>query len=418
MVKKQKKENFIFKKFSIFWKTQDRLMALTIIALLALNVAMVISASSGIAGSNDGLIFKTIMKLGLFDVAALIVYFICGAFYNKKIMVKNKHYFIFGFIMLGLLFVPLMFPEVNGARAWIDIKIGTIQPSEFMKVFLILFFSTLYYLLELARANNTRLDEPFPQKQLKFLLYAGLSVFIVFFLQNDLGSAIVMICIVFVVGFFDMDRSELSKFYKTLRSIFLIGFVSVLALWVFTPILENLIQLLPLQDYQIDRFLSAADPTYDPLGSSFQLINSLYAFATGGLEGLGFGESIQKFGYIPEAQTDYILAITAEELGIIGVSIVFAGYAIICGRLSAFTRRAKCLSDKVILLGVQTYMFMHLLLNAGGVIGLIPLTGVPLLFVSNGGSSLLAIVGALAICQNIIVKIKLEEKKLKKLKEK
>ena len=157
-----------------------------------------------------------------------------------------------------------------------------------------------------------------------------------------------------------------------------------------------------LQEYQRNRFISAVDPFYDRYNTGFQLIKGLTSIAIGGWFGRGFGQSINKYSQFPAANTDYILAILIEELGYIGFLLLMVLYGIIIFRILSYALLIKSEKAKVVLVGTASYLLIHMLLNIGGVTGMIPLTGVPLLMISAGGSSTMAFMMSLGLCQAII----------------
>ena len=159
-----------------------------------------------------------------------------------------------------------------------------------------------------------------------------------------------------------------------------------------------------LKGYQVSRITAWLDPLSDPYNTSQQLVNALIAFKNGGLFGLGLGNSTQKFGYIPEAHNDFIGAIIYEELGIIGLGLIIIPTCIIIFKLLNYSQKIKENKSRIILLGIASYFFLHLLINLGGVSGLIPMTGVPLLFISSGGSSTVTAFVAIGIAQAIIAR--------------
>ena len=187
-----------------------------------------------------------------------------------------------------------------------------------------------------------------------------------------------------------------------------IGLAVILGLAVFmlTPYGEAIIGMLPLQEYQINRIYSSINPFSDQYGSGYQLINGLVSFASGGWFGVGFGNSVRKYTNFPAANTDFILAIIVEELGFIGFLMILVPYCIIIFRLMNYALKIRNEKAKIILIGVAMYFLLHFILNVGGVTGLIPLTGVPLLMISAGGSSTLAAMSALGIAQAIISRYK------------
>ena len=145
-------------------------------------------------------------------------------------------------------------------------------------------------------------------------------------------------------------------------------------------------------------------PLSDPYDTSMQLSNALIAFNNGGLFGVGLGNSTQKFGYIPESQNDFIGAIIYEELGIIGLGLIIIPTCIIIFKLLKYSQEIKENKSRIILLGIASYFFLHLLINLGGISGLIPMTGVPLLLISAGGSSSVTAFVAVGVAQAIIAK--------------
>ena len=184
-----------------------------------------------------------------------------------------------------------------------------------------------------------------------------------------------------------------------------------LALLAFTVILltpwgEGLINALPLKEYQKNRILSAINPFADQYNTGYQLINGLVSFATGGWFGLGFGNSVRKYTNFPAANTDFILAIIVEELGIVGFLAVFIPYCIIIIQLFRYAQKIRSEKAKIILVGTAMYFLIHMIFNIGGVTGLIPLTGVPLLMISAGGSSTLSIMCCVGFSQAVIAKYK------------
>ena len=146
------------------------------------------------------------------------------------------------------------------------------------------------------------------------------------------------------------------------------------------------------------------NPFIDQYGSGYQLVNGLVSFATGGWFGLGYGNSVRKYTRFPAANTDFILAIVVEELGIIGFLLIYIPYMVIIIRLFMYALKMKSERGKIILIGVAMYIVIHSLFNIGGVTGLIPLTGVPLLMISSGGSSTLSTMCAIGIAQAVIMR--------------
>ena len=191
------------------------------------------------------------------------------------------------------------------------------------------------------------------------------------------------------------------KFRKWLAILMVLGIIMIV--FILTPYGEGIIRKLPLKDYQINRILSSINPFADQYNTGFQLVSGLVAFATGGWTGLGFGNSVRKYTKFPAANTDFILAIVVEELGYIGFLLVFIPYLLIMWRLFSYASRIRSEKAKIILVGTSMYILIHCLFNIGGVTGMIPLTGVPLLMISAGGSSTISLLCAIGIAQAVIL---------------
>lgn len=398
ITQKKRKINYFFSRYD------DKILIVAAFILLLFGSIMVVSASVGLILSNANVVLVTMVKQILFIISGYILYWFMCNFFSIQLAARLKWFLIP--VMISALFVPLLFDPINGSQAWIPIgNLFTLQPSEFSKIIIMVLFGIGCY--EVAIGSKKKelllLETKYPLYILLVIIMCG----IVAFLQKDFGSAIVMALIAFFCFFIPNDRSTW-KLQKWIGWASVIGLVIVLLLLI-TPLWEVFIDLLPLADYQKARFVAAFNPFYDPYGSGYQLSNALFAFASGGLTGLGFGNSIQKYGYLPEAHTDYILAIIVEELGIFGLSIVVVCYGILLYRLYKYARKSNYLYEKVILIGMASYFFIHFTFNIGGVIGLIPLTGVPLLLVSAGGSSVWAVMMGLGICQSLIRKINRRE---------
>ena len=175
------------------------------------------------------------------------------------------------------------------------------------------------------------------------------------------------------------------------------------------PIVEKMADL-PLLGHIAARFVNAANPTaLDMYGGGYQPSHALYAITSSGIFGLGFGNSTRKYGYLTQADSDYILAIIVEELGIFGLLFITIGYGIIIFRLFRYAFKTNFVPYKIILSGAAIYLGAHFMLNVGGVSALLPLTGVPLLFISDGGSALVSAFITMGLCQHVIAKINTTE---------
>ncbi len=388
MIKLLKK---IFKKNGI-----DYVITLCILFLAFFGIVMIGSACIGqTASKGDNFAIFTMAKQTLFVGGGLFLMIFLTKFY-KSSWVNPIACTFFSVSGLILMIACILWDPVNNSQAWLRFGPITVQPSEFMKIILIADFAYIFSdIVKMLRIpKRISLDE----KKRLYLIKVGYCIGIPAFLlistvligwkvQNDLGS---MLIVIFVSGIVFLCSTD--KFYKPYKKI----------CFMLIPVLVIII-LLTLKPHQSGRFSTLADPLADPYNNGFHLVNSLIAFS-GGLFGKGFGKSTLKYGFIPESHNDFIFPIIFEELGLIGLLCVFVPYCYIIFKLFYYSVRIKNEKDKLILIGIASYFFAHMFINIGGVSGLIPMTGVPLLLVSNGGSSVLASLSAIGIAQSIISK--------------
>ncbi|NLC34414.1 MAG: FtsW/RodA/SpoVE family cell cycle protein [Erysipelothrix sp.] len=377
----------------------------TIVILLALfGIVMAVSASMSDTEIHiKSLIFESIKQLVFFLIGYMMMVF-ASKLYDENLI--KKIIMPVSIMMIFFLISTLFFPEVNGAKAWIRLKAGsvafTLQPSEFAKVGMILLVA--YFLGDISR--NSRRTTWMMIEPIVFILMA--QVFVIIFLQKDFGSALVLMLIAFIVALIPSHpRLRRLQYVAMVTVVFAVG----MSIFLLSDFGMSTLEKIPfIQPYQLQRFHDYMNPFKSILGSGYQLSGSLIAFSRGGWRGQGLGQSIQKYGYLPETRTDYILPLIAEELGLIGVSILMLIYAFLLYRLVYYALHVKSEKDKMILIGTTMYLFIHLALNVGGVSGSIPLTGVPLLLISAGGSSMMSILLAIGTAQAIISKYRLENK--------
>ncbi len=269
-------------------------------------------------------------------------------------------------ICLILVLIPGIGSVRNGSRSWFRVGSFGIQPSEFTKLALIIFTSK--YL-----ENH--------KKILPILLLLGF-VFTLIMLQPDFGTGTVLV--MSILGILFIGGMNISFIVK----MSFIGLFGIIGLIIVAP-------------YRLARILSFLNPWSDPLGSGFQIIQSLYAIGPGGLFGQGIGNSIQKYFYLPEPQTDFIFAIISEELGFLGVLVVVGLLSLIIFTSFKISLKTNDLFGKYLSFGISFSLAFQALLNLMVVVGLIPVTGVTLPFLSYGGSSLLISMVSIGIVLNI-----------------
>ena len=360
----------IFKKRGV-----DRTLYACVFILTIFGIVMIGSASIGETASK-GATYATVnmIKQAVFVGAGYIfMIFFARCFKTKWIQLTST--WIIYFIGILSLFVCLLWYS-KGSYAWIKLGPITIQPAEFMKLIMILFLSFHFGEIEELCAipksisqkdHDTLVIRKFWYCVLRPIIAIIFVFLIVGFIQKDLGSAIILAFICMML-FFITPRPYYSK-YKKMSLVLLVIFGVVALVGMFFI----------LKPYQLGRIYTWLNPLEDPMKNGWQLTNALIAFTKGGLFGRGFGASTQKYGYIPESHNDFIAAII-------------------------YGTRIEQTKSKLILYGIGILFFTHLLINVGGVSGFIPMTGVPLLLISSGGSSTLMAMISLGIAQSIISK--------------
>lgn len=281
---------------------------------------------------------------------------------------------LFCFLLLLLVLVPGIGIVRGGAQSWIGVGAFSIQPSEFMKLGLILFLSSY---LTIYKKDVLTFRKGF--------LYPISLVFVMFgfiMLQPDLGTGVVLVgtCVLMIF----ISGARLTYFF----------YLAILGLVGFTLLILS-------APYRISRITSYLNPWDDPLGDGFQIIQSLYAIGPGKLMGVGFGNSLQKYFYLPEPQTDFIFAIIGEEFGFLGASIVILLFAILCWRGIRVALYARDSFGRYVAFGIISMITIQVMINISVVIGLIPVTGITLPFLSYGGSSLTLTLCSIGILLNI-----------------
>ena len=377
-------------------KNVDKTLMIAIFMLSTFGFLMNISASMGrYFDDNNALIFYTVKQVIYLLIGFFLLQYAIRYFSFKKLKeLFNSPYFIFSvwFVLLAC----IAFPATGGAHAWIKIGAFTLQPSEFAKLFTILSIAN-----SLGGIKSKKLDAGSLLRTP--LIHIIPIIFIVLFVQSDFGSAVIISFIAYILILI-CRHPALKKIQTVMFWLMIVGIV--LLFFLFSKSFSTFLLSLDSNNYMINRFTSAIDPFQDPYNGGYQIIKGLVSMASGGIFGLGFGKSIRKYMNFPAANSDYIIAIIIEELGLIGFIILIVLYLAILGTLIRYALIIKNEKAKIILFGVSLYFFIHFLFNVGGASTLIPLTGVPLLLVSSGGSSLLSCLLSLGICQSIITMYK------------
>lgn len=354
---------------------RDRVILIVAIVLLSLfGLIMIYSASNVWASYKFNDSYKYLKMQGLFLLVGYILLFVVSKIPYSFYKDKANIIFIICSILLVLVLIPGIGTVRNGSRSWFGIGSFGIQPSEFTKLGLIIFTSK--YL-----ANNNRIVKDIKSGVLP-ILSVILFIFFLIMLEPDFGTGVVIVMTIIVLLF--VSGVKMGFFVK----IGILGLIGIAALVIIAP-------------YRMQRIVSFLNPWSDPLGSGFQIIQSLYAIGPGGLLGLGFGNSVQKHFYLPEPQTDFIFSIISEEFGFMGVLIVSLLFMTIIYIGFKIAMKVEDLFGKYLAFGITFGLAFQAMLNLMVVTNLIPVTGVTLPFLSYGGSSLLITMCSMGILLNI-----------------
>ncbi|WP_232699658.1 putative lipid II flippase FtsW [Brevibacillus daliensis] len=363
----------------------DFLLLFLTVLLVGFGITMVMNASSIFAGTTD-YTYKGCSYCGgdaLYFVKKQLIFAILGFIImlftmNIPFSFYKKHFLMIAFVsvfLLLLLYIPGVSIEINGAHSWIDIGFMNLQPSEVAKLGIIIYLSALV----------SKKGDKF--RDLKSGLIPPLMVTGIFFIlilfQPDLGTAAIVLGTAMIIIIAGGAR------IKQL----LILIVPPAVLFIGTYIL--------IKPHALARLTTYSDPWKDPLDTGFQLVQSLLAIARGGGTGAGFGQSLQKYLYLPEAYTDFIFSVIAEELGFIFTALFLLVYLGLLLRGLQISLRCADTFASLAGIGIVSMLALQAMINIGGVTGAIPMTGVTLPFISYGGSSLLISMTSIGILLSV-----------------
>jgi cell division protein FtsW len=373
--------------FLTILKNFDYSMLVVLVWLLLFGLVMVYSASLVAAVITydkpiDFFYAKQLRSIIIASIVFVVACFIPYMFYRRLSKLAA-----IGSIGI-LIYVLLNGTVANNAVQWISIGPLSIQPSELVKISVIIYLASIFSKKQKYINNFSRAVAP------PVSLVAGILFLII--LQPDFGTSMVIASSSLIL--------ILCSGMKW-KHLFLLTVIGVLCLSVFFQFVAS--------SEQLSRIDGAYNPFEDPNDNGYQLINSYLAFGAGGLMGQGFGESVQKFGYLPEPHTDFIIAVIGEEFGFIGVAMVILllGFIVIRG----FMIGVNCHNSfgSLLAIGISSLIGMQTFINIGVASGLLPITGVTLPFISYGGSSLLSLMLSMGILMNLSAHNKLDAKEAK-----
>jgi cell division protein FtsW len=350
---------------------EQRLLVLVTLGLVAFGLVMVYSATSASAAIGNGDPVTFLKRQGVYAVAGFALMLAASRFDNRRLRLLAPPLLLTALALCALVLV--IAPAINGAHRWLDIGPASFQPSELAKIALLIWAAAY-----LARKGAPRtLGELWKPIGMVTTLFCALIL-----IEPDLGTTIALVL---------MLAGMLVVAGVPAPTLAVAGTLAVAAglaaIWV--------------EPYRRARVFSFLNPWQDAQGTGFQTVQALIGLGSGGFTGKGLGEGVQKINYLPEQQTDMILAVIGEELGLIGTTAVIAAFAAFAYAGFTVALRSRDPFGKLLAAGITSLVCGQAAVNLAAVLGVAPLTGIPLPFVSYGGSSLVVLLGAVGILLNI-----------------
>ncbi|MCL6096490.1 MAG: putative lipid II flippase FtsW [Patescibacteria group bacterium] len=349
-------------------KKIDILLLLSVVFLTLFGLFMIYDASSFVAFRDFGDKYHYIKDQFFWIILGLVSLGAFSFFDYRKLFNLALPVLIVGILLLVMVFLPGLGVTLLGARRWVDFQIFILQPSEFVKLGLAIYLAAWFSSKEKGRF-------------LAFLMLLGLVVFLVM-LEPDMGTAVIILSEALVVYF--LSGANMLHFALLTPIVAVLGFI-----------------LIKLEPYRLARLTTFLNPDQSLATSSYHVRQILIALGSGGLTGVGFGNSLQKYAYLPENTTDSIFAIIAEELGFLGATIVILLFVVVVWRGFHIAIHAKDKFGRLLAGGITTFLAMQIFINLAAQTALLPLTGIPLPFISYGGSALIINLAAVGILCNI-----------------
>ncbi len=337
----------------------DRIISGAVILLLLLSMVMIGSASLSVAEVRYGDPLRIISHWLVYIPIGLAMAWAVSSIHPD--WWKAASLSLLGLMLLAMIAVLIFGVKINGATRWFSLAGITLQPVELFKPVIILYMA--YYM----SAFPDRLKS-FSSGIAPMLVVLGIAAALLL-IQPDFGNAALLVMVSFCIWF--VGGVPIRHLLSLVVAVIPIGLIGILA-----------------EPYRAKRFFSFTDPWADPFGSGYQLVQSMIAFGSGGLSGSGLGQGVQKLFYLPEAFTDFIAAVLAEELGLAGTLTLILIFALLIGRGLQIAMRAKETFERLLALGCTLLIAISCMINLGAVMGILPTKGMPVPFFSYGGSAL------------------------------
>ncbi|MBZ4645014.1 MAG: rod shape determining protein RodA [Petroclostridium sp.] len=352
-----------------------------IIVVILVSVGIVaISSATHVHETGD---YWAVKRQIMWFVAGLIAMVVVMSIDYNTLGNLSVYMYFFSLLLLVAVLIPGVGVVRNGARSWFDIKVSLIQPAEFIKIIMIITFSK--HIEKIKESNESDINSI--KNLCTLVAHMALPIFLIL-KQPDWGTAAVfigiMIVILFIAG---------------------ISYKYIVAAFATSAAVLPLLFFFVMKEYQRERLLVFWDPNRDPLGRGYHVIQSKIAIGSGQLYGKGLFHGTQThLGYLPEQHTDFIFSVIGEELGFIWSSIIIILFVILLLRFLYLATLAKEDFGSYIIIGITAMIFFHILINIGMTMGLAPVTGIPLPFISYGGSSLLTNMMAIGLVLNVAMR--------------
>ena len=363
-------------------KPFDFILCITVFLLLALGIIMVLSASAPSALSYYSDSYYYVKRQALFAIGGIVLMFIISKIDYRIYKKFYKMAYYLSLIALVSVVLPVIGSGAKGATRWLDLGFIRFQPSELAKIGLIVFYAG--YLSE----HRTELGN-FKEGFIKPLLYLVPPIVILYFLHDHLSAAIIIVIITSIMML--MSGTKL-RYFLTVGAIGGVG--ALTGMYAIAKVTGK-------GNFRLARLTTFLNPWQDATGKGWQVIQGLYAIGSGGLFGVGLGESKQKYLYIPEPHNDFIFAVLAEELGFLGCLAVIALFAVFIWRGILTSMKAKDCFGSLLAVGITSLVGLQAIMNIAVVTSSMPATGISLPFFSYGGTSLLILLCCVGILLNI-----------------
>lgn len=354
--------------------------------LITFGIVILASTSTSFIQEEDNVydLLKHQLLFALFP--GILLAFFLSTKVSLQFLKQKAHLFLLvNLILMVVVFIPKIGIKSGTASRWISLGFVSFQPSEFLKLTFILYLAS-WLESRIKKSSLSRGKISLKENLLSFLLIIFL-IAVLLFLQSDIGTLGVILSTAALMYFFAETP---------LWHIVLVGIV----------VLCGFFLLVQLEPYRLERILVFLNPEKDPLGSGYQIKQALIAVGSGKIFGLGLGMSKQKLGLLPHPISDSIFAILAEETGFLGSLILILGFLLFLWRGYKIGKESKDIFSKLTALGITSWILIQTLVNVGSMIGVLPLTGIPLPFISYGGSALITELVGVGVLLNISKKFK------------